>query len=100
MGFTCCKELARYECPKGIRTMAIKLIIAVYFALVATMFAARVVMLSLHNMQESRFSALDNSHLVARVNIWRSLHGHRLVWRDHTSDNDLDRPRHLRQQHR
>jgi len=46
--------------------MAIKLIIAVYFALVATMFAAGVVMLSLHDMQESRFSALDNSHLVAR----------------------------------
>jgi len=46
--------------------MAIKLIIAVYFALVATMFAAGVVMLSLHDMQESRLSALDNSHLVAR----------------------------------
>ena len=46
--------------------MGIKLIIAAYFALVAAMFVAGVVMLSLHDLQESRLNALDNPYLVRR----------------------------------
>ena len=51
--------------PEG-GTMGIKLIIAAYFALVATMFVAGVVMLSVHDLQESRLNALDNPYLVRR----------------------------------
>ena len=47
-------------------TMGIKLIIAAYFALVATMFVAGVVMLSVHDLQELRLNALDNPYLVRR----------------------------------
>jgi hypothetical protein len=46
--------------------MGIKLIIAAYFALVATMFVAGVVMLSVHDLQESRLNALDNPYPVRR----------------------------------
>ena len=46
--------------------MGIKLIIAAYFALVATMFVAGVVMLSVHDLQESQLNALDNPYLVGR----------------------------------
>ena len=46
--------------------MGIKLIIAAYFALVATMFVAGVVMLSVQNVQESRLNALNNPYLVGR----------------------------------
>ena len=43
-----------------------KLIITAYFALVATVFVAGVVALSINGVQESRADALDNGYLVSR----------------------------------
>jgi hypothetical protein len=40
-----------------------KVIIAIYCALVAMMLVAGVVMLSVHHMQDSRLKALDNAYL-------------------------------------
>ena len=73
--------------------MGIKLIIAAYFALVATMFVAGVVMLSVHDLQESRLNALDNPYLAAAGECL--VHGFSLVRRDYPYGDDLDCPRRL-----
>jgi hypothetical protein len=59
-------ELARDTFPFGGMPMkSIKLVIAAYVALIATVFAAGVVVFSVHDMRESRVNALHNAYLAA-----------------------------------
>jgi hypothetical protein len=46
--------------------MGLKLIITAYFTLVATIFIAGIVVLSVGQMSESRADALENGYLVTR----------------------------------
>lgn len=59
--FTNRKELPRYDFPSG--KMPMKAIIAAYFALVALVCITAIVVLSVHDMKESRLKALDNGYL-------------------------------------